>query len=176
MATTAAGLVAGWRDPWSGILTSAGAPANPVYLAPDESTRALYSALTDALQADIDLRLGRPMGTFEHPQPRRAEAWRSGRPLANVERSLRSLRAYTTAVFAPALPVADAAAVDANFDAALAAVGRVGEPIDVAVATTQGRIRVEALQTAVGHVQTEIAEHIGPVIGVTSGFNAMDGD
>ena len=51
-----------------------------------------------------------------------------------------------------------------------------GEPIDVAVATTQGRVRVEALQSAIRHVQTEVAEHIGPGIGVTSGFNSMDGD
>ena len=71
---------------------------------------------------------------------------------------------------------ARAARSDAQFDAALAAVGRVGEPIDVAVATPQGRIRVEALQVAVRHVQTEVAEHVGPTIGVTSGFNAMDGD
>ena len=67
-------------------MTSAGAADDPAYFAPEESSKALYSALTDALQADIDLRLGRPMGTFEQPQPRRAEAWRSGRSLRNVER------------------------------------------------------------------------------------------
>ena len=46
----------------------------------------------------------------------------------------------------------------------------------MAVATTQGRFRVEALQSAVRRVQNEIAEHVGPTIGVTSGFNSMDGD
>ena len=54
--------------------------------------------------------------------------------------------------------------------------GRVGEPIDAAVATTPGRVRVESLQGAVGRVQDEIAEHVGPTVGVTSGFNSMDGD
>ena len=29
-------VLARWRDPWAGYLTSAGAPDNPVYLAPDE--------------------------------------------------------------------------------------------------------------------------------------------
>jgi predicted lipoprotein len=174
LAATAERMVAGWRQPWSNILLSAGAPDNPVYLAPDESTRALYSALVDGLQADIDLRLGRPLGTFEKPQPRRAEAWRSGRSLPNLVASLRGLRALA-AVFGPA--VGDGMGrVDAAFDAALAAAGRVGEPIDAAVATTAGRFRVESLQSAVRRARTEVAEHIGPAVGVTGGFNAMDGD
>jgi predicted lipoprotein len=177
MAATAARMLARWRDPWAGIVTSAGAPDNPVYLAPEESSRALYSALTEALQADVDLRLGRPLGTIERPQPRRAEAWRSGRSLRNVEQSLTRLRAYAATVFAPALSPRDAEAVDKSFASALGAVARVkGEPIDVAVATTQGRVRVEALQSAIRSLQTEIAEHVGPRIGVTSGFNSMDGD
>ena len=175
-AATAEAVLARWRDPWAGILTSAGAAENPVYLAPDESTRALYSALTDALQADIDLRLGRPMGTFDRPQPLRAEARRSGRSLRNVELSLEALRGFAATAFGPAIAAEDAAAVDGTFEAALAGVGRVGEPIEVAVATPQGRIRVESLQTVARHISTEVAEHIGPKIGVTSGFNALDGD
>ena len=140
-------MLARWRDPWAGILTSAGAPGNPLYLAPEESTRALYSALADGLQADIDLRLGRPLGTFDRPQPRRAEAWRSGRSLRNVVASLagdasaaprrlragdrrRTRRARSTRPSRLRWPPRT----------------RVGEPIDVAVATPQGRVRVEALQ------------------------------
>jgi uncharacterized protein len=175
-ARTSGQVLARWRDPWSHILTSAGAADNPVYFTSEEGTKVLYSALTNALQADIDLRLGRPMGTFERPQPRRAEAWRSGRSLENVALSLAALRAYAATAFGPAIGADYAGQVDARFAAALAAVDRVGEPVDVAVATTQGRIRVEALQTAVTHVQSEIAERIGPTIGVTAGFNALDGD
>jgi predicted lipoprotein len=177
MAGTADGMLARWRDPWAGILTSAGAADNPVYLAPDEATRALYSALTDQLQADVDLRLGRPLGTFERPQPRRTEAWRSGRSLANMAASLASLRTYAEVVFGPAIGPDHAGAVDRSFAAALAALDRVqGEAFDVAVASAQGRVHVEALQSAVRRVQTEVAEHVGPEVGVTSGFNSMDGD
>ena len=176
LAATADLLLDRWRDPWGGLLTSAGNPANPVYLAPDESTRALYSALTNGLQSDIDLRLGRPMGTFDKPQPRRAEAWRSGRSLANVVASLKGMRAFTAAVFAPAIGPDAAAPVDAAFEAALAAAGRVNGPIDQEVATVQGRFRVEALQSALRRVQAEVASHVGPTVGVASGFNAMDGD
>lgn len=175
LADTTGQLVARWQDPWGGILTSAGDPANPVYLTPAESTKALYAALSDGLQMDIDLRLGRPLGTFDRPQPRRAEAWRSERSLPNLVASIEGMRAYATSVFGPAIGE-DAAPVDAAFDAALAAAGRVVAPIDVEVASPQGRIHVEALQTALRHVQSEVASHIGPTIGVTGGFNALDGD
>ena len=57
-----------------------------------------------------DLRLGRPLGTFEAPQPRRAEAWRSGRSLHDVEVSLQALRGYAATVFAPAIGPDHAAA------------------------------------------------------------------
>jgi predicted lipoprotein len=176
MGATSERMLARWRDPWAGILTSAGAADNPVYFAPDESSKALYAALTEALQANIDLRLGRPMGTFEHPQPRRAEAWRSGRSLRNVEVSLVALEGYARRVFGPGLPDGEMDSVLASFDAALAAAGRVGEPIDVAVATIQGRVRVEALQGSIRRLADEVAEHVGPGIGVASGFNSMDGD
>ena len=56
------------------------------------------------------------------------------------------------------------------------AVGNIIEPIDVEVTTPQGHIHVEALQGALRRVQLEVASHVGPTLGVTSGFNAMDGD
>jgi uncharacterized protein len=176
LAATAVQVHARWRDPWAGILTSAGAAGNPVYLAPEESTRALYAALADGLQADIDLRLGRPLGSFERPQPRRAEAWRSGRSLPNLVASIEGMRALFETVFAPAIGAAEARPVRGAFDGAMTAAGNVAAPIDVEVATPQGRVHVEALQSALRRVQTEVASHVGPAVGVTSGFNAMDGD
>jgi predicted lipoprotein len=176
LAATADRIVARWKDPWGGILTTAGDPENPVYFTADEATRALYSALTEGLQMDIDLRLGRPLGTLDKPQPRRAEAWRSGRSLPNVVASIEGMRAFVEAVFAPAIGPDEARPVLDSFDAALAAADRVVAPIDVEVGTPQGRIHVEALQVALEHVQEEVAAHVGPPLGVASGFNSMDGD
>jgi predicted lipoprotein len=176
LAATADRLVARWDDPWGTILTTAGAPDNPVYLDPAEATKALYSALTEGLQANIDLRLGRPLGTWDRPQPRRAEAWRSGRSLPNLVASTEGLRAFAETVFLPAIGPDESRPVLAAFDAALAAAARVTAPMDVEVATPQGRIHVEALQVALRHVQEEVASHVGPTLGVASGFNSMDGD
>ena len=152
LAATAAQVLARWRDPFAGYLSDAGAPGNPLYLSPEESTRELYSALTEGLQATHDLRLGRPLGTPDRPQPRRAEAWRSGRSLRNVVVALAAMRAYAATVFGPEIGPEAAATLDAAFAAALAAAEGVGAPLDVAVATPRGRFRVEALQQAVGRV------------------------
>lgn len=82
LAQTAARASDRWRDPFAGYLATAGAPGNPLYLSADEGSRALFTALTGGLEMTADLRLGRPLGTFAQPQPRRAEAWRTGRPIA----------------------------------------------------------------------------------------------
>lgn len=169
-------MVARWDDPWAGILTTAGDAENPVYFTPDEATKALFSALNEGLQMDIDLRLGRPLGTWDKPQPRRAEAWRSGRSLPNVVASIEGMRAFVETVFAPAIGPDEARPVLNAFDAALAATGRVVAPIDVEVASPQGHIHVEAVQSALKKVQEEVASHVGPPLGVASGFNSMDGD
>ena len=127
---------------------------------------------------DIDLRLGRPLGTFEQARSRAAP--RPGAPAARSPTSSPRSTACaptSTTVFVPAIGPDEARPVlDATFDAALAAAGRVTAPIDVEVATPQGRIHVEALQAALRHVQKEVASHVGPTLGVTSGFNSMDGD
>ncbi len=176
MAATAETLLARWRDPYGPLLTTAGAPENPLYLSPQESTRALYSALTTGLQADIDLRIGRPLGTFDRPQPRRAEAWRSGRALRNVELSLAALEDLFDAAFAPELAPQAVATVDLAFDEAEAAAARIGMDIPEAVAAPQTRLRVENLRTQLEFLREAIAANVGPALGVTAGFNAMDGD
>lgn len=176
MTVTSGRMLARWQDPWSGLLTTAGAPDNPVYLTLEEATKALYAALADGLQADIDLRLGRPLGTFDKPQPRRAEAWRSARSLPNLEASLDGLQGLFEVVFVPAIGEEHARPVRNAFAGVASAVNNVAGPIDAEVATPQGRIHVEAVQSALKRVQTEVMSHVGPVVGVTSGFNALDGD
>jgi len=176
LAAVAAGLEARWRDPWAGLLLGAGAPDHPLWFAPEEASRALFGALAEGLQATHDLRLGRPLGAVDRPQPRRAEAWRSGRSLRNVELALGAQRDLAAQVFGPELTPEDSAAVDAAFAAALAVAERVGAPLPEAVADPALRVRVEALAGAVERAREAVARRIGGTLGLTSGFNSMDGD
>lgn len=175
LAATSAGVLARWQDPHAGYLTAPGAD-NPLYLSPEEVSRDLYSALIEGLRADIDLRLGRPLGEPGNPRPTRAEAWRSGRPLRNVVLSAEALHVYAATVFGPELGPAAATDLDLTFGTALAAAEHVGEPLDAAVATVQGRIRAESLQGALRRVLATAEAEIGATLGLAPGFNSMDGD
>lgn len=171
LAAMAAETDAGWRDGFAETLRTAGRAGNATYLSDREATQALFTALTSALEFDADQRLGQPMGTFEKPRPNRAEAWRSGRPLRNVTRSLEALRQMATLMTDPP-PEATLAA----FDKALAVASGLDDPLFAGVATPQGRLRVEVLQQQIRAVRQAAVEEIGPRLGVAAGFNSADGD
>ncbi len=49
-------------------------------------------------------------------------------------------------------------------------------PLADAVQDPAGRPAVEALATEVRELRARVVERLGPALGVTSGFNALDGD
>jgi predicted lipoprotein len=175
LARTAAGVEARWRDPYSVWLATAGAAGNPLYLSPEEGSRTLFTALLAGLQATADLRLGRPLGTLDRPQPRRAEAWRTARPARNAGLALAACRDLWTVAFVPEATAEARMRIDASFAAAQRALADAGE-IETAVTAPGSRLRVEAAQQAVLRLHAALAADIGPALGVAGGFNSMDGD
>lgn len=175
LAATAARARDRWVDPYGDYVRDAGAAGNPLYFSPDEATRALYTAMLSGLEATADLRFGRPLGTFRQPQPRRAEAWRTGRPQRNAVLALEAVRGLHEAAFAQELDQEARSRVATAFAAALDAASDAG-PIEVAVTEVGGRLRVEAAQHAVRRLIDTLAAEVGPTLGVAGGFNSMDGD
>lgn len=175
LARTAAGVEARWRDPYAGWLATAGTAGNPLYLSPEEGSRALFTALLAALYATADLRLGRPLGTLDRPQPRRAEAWRTARPARNAGLALAAGRDLWSVAFAPETTAEASARINSAFDAAERALADAGE-IETAVTEPGSRLRVEAAQQAILRLHAALAAEIGPALGVGGGFNSMDGD
>lgn len=175
LAATTAGAAARWRDPYAGYLRTAGDAGNPLYLSPDEATRALYGAMLTGLEFTADLRFGRPLGTFNAPQPRRAEAWRTGRPQRDARLAIEAVRNLYQTAFAPELSELARARIDDVFDEALVAADTAGQ-IEVEVDSVGGRLRVEAAQQAVRYVSDQLEAEIGPALGIAAGFNSMDGD
>ncbi|MEO1276733.1 MAG: imelysin family protein, partial [Pseudomonadota bacterium] len=118
----------------------AGEAGNARFQSEDEAARALYTALSAGLEFLHDQRLGRPMGTFERPRPRRAEARRSERALRNIVVSLTALEDLALALAGGELPYTRAA-----FAAARERAAALDDPALQGVAEPLGRIRVEAL-------------------------------
>ena len=166
-------MLAGWHGGYADLMRRPGGDGNP-YRSDEEALQALYQALLTGLEFNAATRLGRPLGTFDKPRPRRAEAWRSGRSQANVAASMTALGALS-ALMAEGHPEV-AARLDSEFTRAQNALQALDDPSFAGVADPMARFRIEALQTAVTAIRESVTWQLGNALGVREGFNALDGD
>ncbi|MEW2916133.1 imelysin family protein [Ruegeria sp. ANG10] len=160
---------------WSSFATALTQPGdNSPYRSDDEAMQELYKALVTGLEFTGDTRLGRPMGTFDRPRPNRAEARRSERSLRHVELSLITLRDLAARLSADHPEIA--ADLASAFDKAIIRAQSLDDAALAGVATPQGRLRVEALQQAINDIRAIASAELGPTLGISAGFNSLDGD
>lgn len=167
-ALSSAHILEGWNESHAELMKEAG--SNDTYRSEQEALRQAFTALTTGLEFTADARLGRPLGTFDRPRPKRAEARRSGRSLHHVILSLEATRALA------AMISEDDAALDALFADAIERANSLDDPVFAGVADPQGRFRVEVLQQSVNEIRRAVATEVGPSLGVEAGFNSLDGD
>jgi len=160
---------------WAGYARALTQPggASP-YRSQDEALQELYKALITGLEFTGDTRLGRPLGTFDRPRPNRAEARRSERSLRHVELSLIALRDLAARLSSDHRDIA--ADLDSAFGNAIDRARALDDPAFSGVATPEGRFRVEALQQSINDIRTIAATELGPTLGISAGFNSLDGD
>ncbi|MFD0981255.1 imelysin family protein [Tropicimonas aquimaris] len=161
----------GWAD-----LANAAGPDNPVYLSPEEFTKTLYTAVDFGLTRVAESRLGRPLGTFDRPFPDQAEAWRSGLSNEIILAQIHGLAEMVRLGFAGDVRETDRGWILEVFEQTEGRLAAIEQPISEAVKEPTSRIRVEAMQTKVRHLQLEMAKNLGPNLGVETGFSAADGD
>ncbi|EET47296.1 imelysin family protein [Thalassobium sp. R2A62] len=163
------------HDDWHShkdVLLSPGPDAT--YRSEEEVLQEMLRALTAGLQFTQDSRLGRPLGTFDRPQPARAEARRSGRSAKHVTLSLMSLQDL-----ASHLSVSDANLSDTlnrQFEDALGKLATLNDPVFAGVADPQSRLKIEVIGQSIGTIRTTVQTELGPTLGVAAGFNSLDGD
>lgn len=144
------------------------------YQSDEEITQELFKALNTGLQVMDDMRLGRPLGSFDRPRPLRAEARRSGRSLHHVQISLNALNALALALADGDEVLRDA--LNKGFDKVRKRANALNDPIFAGVAQPSTRVRVETLRQEVKDLRTLVTTELGPALGVAAGFNALDGD
>ncbi|WP_430450132.1 imelysin family protein [Rhodophyticola sp.] len=169
---SARAILTDWQETHAGLMRNAG--GNDTYQSRDEALRTLFGALSEGLEFTADLRLGRPMGTFERPRPRQAEAWRSGRSLRHVQMSLISQADLARRLAASRPEIRDR--LDRTFQHAITRAEALDDPVFAGVETPAGRLRVEVLQQAVRDAGGVLRAELGPALGIAAGFNALDGD
>ncbi len=163
-------LAANWPA-FADVMLTAGQEGNTRFQSPEEAQRALYTALSTGLEFLHDQRLGRPLGTYDRPRPRRAEAYRSERTLRHIELSLAALENLAVSLADVPLPKTLAAFANARDRAAA-----LDDPTLAGVAEPASRFRIEVLQQSVRAVQIAVIDEIGAPLGITAGFNSLDGD
>ncbi|MEM6487424.1 MAG: imelysin family protein [Pseudomonadota bacterium] len=176
LAVSADIVQARWADPWAAYLLQAGADGNPVYQSGAEATKALFQALMTGFQILVDQRLGGPLGTFDRPRPKRAEAYASGASLDAIAETLSSMRAMAEIAFYPTVNAEAQAALGAAFDRTDEILARIEGPLPEDVASPASRIQVEALKISASDLHQALAAVLGERLGITIGFNALDGD
>lgn len=168
IAATTGAINTDWAGGYGTLLLLAG---NDSFRDPREAGQQLLTSLLTGLEFTADMRLGRPLGTFDKPHPKRAEVWRSERSLRHVILSLEATRDM-----AARLSGRDAA-LDKQFAHALKrAAALADDPSFAGVAEPQKRIAIEALQQEIRNIDRRIAEEVAPGLGIAPGFNSLDGD
>lgn len=159
-----------WLTDHAAILRSPG-PQNPRYSSEQEALRVVYTALTTGLEFLHHQRLGRPLGTFDRPRPKRAEARRSDRSQRNISHSLAALEQLSMLMTDGTAPDTQAA-----FEVAIALAEELDDPALAGVSDPSLRFRIEVLQQKVAFIQQAVAVEIGENLGIRAGFNSLDGD
>ncbi|NOD62123.1 MULTISPECIES: imelysin family protein [unclassified Ruegeria] len=164
-------ITEGWQS-YAPNLTQPG--DNSPYRTQDEALQELFKALSAGLEFTADTRLGRPLGTFDRPRPNRAEARRSERSLRHVELSLNALRDLAARLSFDYPEIATD--LDAAFARAIENAQSIDDPALAGVADPQARFRIEALQQSIRDIRGIASTELGPTLGISAGFNSLDGD
>lgn len=151
-----------------------------------EASLDLLQALQGALEVTADMKLAPPLGEdIAGARPRLTESWRSDRSLRNIVLNLEAAQDLYTGGdgfgfddylrdIAGEAEMADL--FDRAFAQTLATAASIDMPLAEAVADPQARPKVEKLATEAGAIAQLIEERMTVAMGLTLGFNAMDGD
>lgn len=172
IASTSAAILTDWQENYVQRLLQPTPEGK--YRSEDEVLQELFKALTAGLQFTSETRLGRPLGTFDRPRPKRAEAWRSMRSARHVSLSLNALGdlADKLAQSDPAL----AQRITSSNEKTLDLLEKLADPTFSSVATAQTHLKVEVIQQSIDATRAIINAELGPTLGVAAGFNSLDGD
>ncbi len=156
---------------------------NSYFQSSDEFSARLLNNLYTSLQFIVDQKLLYPLGASPaEANQRRAESWRSRRSLRNIALNLEAAESlYLTAYSAP-LKAADKRnegldrEIKVTFSRALDAVRDIKLPLYDALQTGPGRQSVEHLLAVTSDLKSLLGGPLPAALGLSLGFNSLDGD
>jgi len=182
LAGVATAIADGWAAP-DGIAERLMQPdsEDPLYRSPSEALSELHRALSTGLQVTQDQKLKPVLGNDIKTARRfRAPFRRSGLSVHVLAADASALMAFLDlGGFTRSLPEEYRwldASIAFEFENAVMAAEAVTLPIDEAVYDPAARGRLEYLSVVLGNLRTMTQQELAAALGLTVGFNALDGD
>lgn len=182
MADRAAAIEAAWAPgaPFHAEFTEPGA-GNALYRSREEVAGEVIKALGTALQFARDAELLPALGdSADKANGRRAPLWRSGLTFDLVDTQIEGMAELVGAAgFESRLDEERRAVIDSvlfDLEHALGALEDVEAPAEAAFAEKADRDRIAYAAVALQGANRSISEQLSAAIGLTMGFNALDGD
>lgn len=152
---------------------------NDLYRDPQEVAAEAMKALSTGLQFARDVKILPVLGdTPDAARPKRAAFWRSGLSTRLLAANLDGLKAFYAAGGYP-LPSGDEwidASVRGELASAAQTLRAVPAPLDQALAGDEGRRLLVLASLTIQNAKAIVDQNLAPALGVTIGFNALDGD
>ncbi|AMG45800.1 imelysin family protein [Achromobacter ruhlandii] len=152
---------------------------NDLYRDPQEVAAEAMKALSTGLQFARDVKLLPVLGdSADGARPRRAAFWRSGLSTRTLAAGLEGLAAFYQAG-GYALPKGEdwvAGAVLAEVGNAARALREAPSPLERALGDAEGRRLLGLAALTLKNAKAIVDQDLAPALGVTIGFNALDGD
>jgi len=168
---------------WAANTKDPAKAANIFAANPGEGIAQAYTNLLTITQIVAEQKLGAPLGGADpaSAKPKAAEQWRSGRSLRNIQLNLETAKNSVLAPggFSDLLPAGQAALkadLAKAFDDAIAAIKPITVDLATAVTDRDHRKPVTGLLVKINHLRDLLRQQMPPAIGVTLGFNELDGD
>ncbi|QEP43347.1 hypothetical protein D5085_09565 [Ectothiorhodospiraceae bacterium BW-2] len=179
----ATALYQGWTQPLENAppfrhYIATASEGNAFFESRSEVESQLLNQLHTQLQFMIDHKLTKPLGTEPaKANGRLAESWRSQRSLDNLAQNLLSLRQVIELLLLPQLegrPLKTA--LQQQLHQAQTTLNSIDIPLTRAVSDPEQRPRLEVLRQQLQQLQQLIATEVTAQLGISLGFNSLDGD
>ncbi len=171
------------KSVWSANLKIPAKAASIFAANPEEGTAQSYTNLLTIMQIVAEQKTGATLGGADaaSAKPKAAEQWRSGRSMRNILINLATARrsVLDNGGFAELLGVGRTdlkQSLAKAFDDAIAAAEAVGGNLPDAVSHPEKRKSVTDFLVKVNHLRDLLRQQVPPAIGITLGFNELDGD
>jgi len=179
-------IAAEWKNSYRRTMLTAG-PDNPEYLNVKEAVKIMHGALSTSLQILVNVKIAPVLGeSREASKPRRAESWRSARAMRNIAINIETaLRLYEGGdahsngfddILLQRGGDEEHAVIAGGLIQSLKWAQELDEPIADVVSDSSHYSKLSLIAGQLAGVQAEVNGVLVDALGLSLGFNALDGD